>query len=121
MAIHVTENDGGKEMEVRITGKLEHADYEHFVPEFERLLKLHGKLRVLFIMVNFHGWELPALWDDIRFDLKHLADIERLALVGDKRWEKWMATFCKPFTTARIQFFDADEEAAARQWLKLDS
>jgi hypothetical protein len=26
-------------------------------------------------------------FEDIKFDLKHFADIERLALVGDRKWE----------------------------------
>jgi len=121
MAIQLTETNHGRILEVRITDKLAHADYEHFVPEFERLLKIHGKLRVLFIMTDFHGWELPALWDDIKFDIKHFSDIEKLALVGDTQWEKWMADFCRPFTSARIQYFRSDEESSARQWLQLES
>jgi hypothetical protein len=48
-------------------------DYEHFVPEFERLVRQHGKLRVLFDMTGFHGWEAGALGEDIRFDSKHFA------------------------------------------------
>jgi len=36
MAILLTETNGGRELEVRAAGKLMHADYEHFVPEFER-------------------------------------------------------------------------------------
>ena len=31
--------------EVQVSGKLVHEDYEHFVPEFERLVKQHGKIR----------------------------------------------------------------------------
>ena len=113
MAIQLTETNGGKMLEVSVTGKLAHADYEHFVPEFERLLKIHGKLRVLFNMLDFHGWELPALWDDIKFDIKHFSDIEKLALVGDTKWEKWMSAFCRPFTTAKIKFFKTDEESSS--------
>jgi hypothetical protein len=30
----------------------------------------------------------------------------RLALVGDRKWEANMATFCKPFTSARIRYLD---------------
>jgi hypothetical protein len=41
------------------------ADYEHFVPEFERLVRQHGKLRVLFDMTGFHGWDAGALWEDM--------------------------------------------------------
>ncbi len=117
MAIQLTETDGGKTLEVQVSGKLAHEDYQHFVPEFERLVKLHGKIRVLFEMTDFHGWQAGALWDDIKFDLKHFADIERLAMVGDQRWEKGMSVFCKPFTTAKIRYFDKAQAAEARTWL----
>ena len=61
MAIQLKEEDGGKLLAVHVSGKLEAADYEHFVPEFERLVGEHGKLRVLFSMAGFHGWEAGAL------------------------------------------------------------
>lgn len=89
------------------------AGYEHFVPEFERLVRQHGKLRVLFEMTGFHGWEIGALWEDIKFDIKHFADIERLATVGEKKWQRGMATFCKPFTKATIRYFDHANAADA--------
>lgn len=57
-------------------------------------------------MREFHGWSMGALWEDIKFDLHHFADIERLALIGDKKWEVGMAVFCKPFTTAKIRYFE---------------
>jgi hypothetical protein len=117
MPIQVNEEHGGKLLAVHVSGKLAKSDYEHFVPEFERLVSLIGKLRVLFDMTSFHGWEAGALWEDIKFNFKHFSDIERLAMVGDKKWEHGMATFCKPFTKAKIRYFDHDEAAAARQWL----
>lgn len=121
MAIKLNETVGGKVLEVKVSGKLVHADYEHFVPEFERLVKQHGKLRVLFNMVEFHGWEVAALWDDIKFDLKHFSHIERLAMIGGKTWEKWMAGFCKPFTTAEVRFFDPAQSDEAHTWLSTSS
>lgn len=121
MAIKLTERNEGKFLEVQVTGKLAHADYEHFVPEFERLVQKHGKIRVLFDMVDFHGWEAAALWEDIKFDLKHFKDIERLAMVGDKKWEKGMSAFCKPFTVAKIRYFDRAALPEAREWLEGNS
>jgi hypothetical protein len=41
---------------------------------------------------------LRAAWDDLEFGLKHYSDFERIAMVGDRKWEEWMANFCKPFT-----------------------
>ncbi len=117
MAVEVKETEGGKVLEVHATGKLSKEDYGHFVPVIERLIKQFGKIRVLFEMIDFHGWEAGALWEDIKFDVKHFRDIERLALVGDKKWEKGMAAFCKPFTTAKVQYFDVKDEAQAQQWI----
>jgi hypothetical protein len=57
-----------------------------------------GKGNVLVQFQNFPGWDQHALRDNIRFSTTHCAKITRLALVGDKRWETWMASFCKPFT-----------------------
>ena len=117
MTIRLEEENGGKLLVVHVSGKLAKADYEQFMPEFERLVRAHGKLRVLFDMTGFHGWEAGALWEDIKFDVKHFRDIERLAMVGESKWEHGMATFCKPFTTAKIRYFDHPAAAAARQWL----
>jgi len=117
MPIQLNEEDSGKMLAVHVSGKLVRADYEHFVPEFERLVREHGKLLVLFDMTSFHGWEATALWEDTKFAMKHFTDIERLAMVGEKKWQHGMATFCKPFTKATIRYFDHTDAAEARKWL----
>ena len=48
MAVTLNERNGGKMLEVQVSEKLTHDDYQHFVPAFERLVKEHGKVRVLF-------------------------------------------------------------------------
>ncbi|MGH8094924.1 MAG: STAS/SEC14 domain-containing protein [Chthoniobacterales bacterium] len=117
MAIELQEESGGKVLEVKVTGELTHGDYQSCVAAFERLLRQHGKLRVLYRLVNFRGWDAAALWDEIKFDVKHFSDIERMALVGDKAWEKWIATFSKPFARATVRYFDHEQIAAARAWV----
>ena len=118
MAIQLTEKNEGRILEVLVSGKLAREDYGHFVPAFERLVKQHGKISVLFEMTDFHGWHAGAIWDDLKFDLKHFSDIDRLAMVGDAKWEKGMSVFCKPFTTAKIRYFDLPQAAAARAWIE---
>ena len=103
-------------LEVKATGKLERADYEQFGPEVERLIRERGKLRILLELDGFHGWTAGALWEDVKFDAKHFNDIERLAIVGDSAWEKGMALFCKPFTTAAVRYFEDVDEA--RDWIE---
>jgi 2-polyprenyl-6-methoxyphenol hydroxylase-like FAD-dependent oxidoreductase len=83
MATRLTEKNGGRVLEVAVSGTLTHEDYRHFIPAFERLVMRHGKIRVLFEMTDFHGWEAAALWDDIKFDVKQAWSIGRVVLVGD--------------------------------------
>ena len=117
MPIQLKEEDDGKLLNVHVSGKLTGADYEHFVPEFERLVGEHGKLRVLFDMTDFHGWDVAALWADTKFAAKHFSDIARIAMVGETKWQHGMATFCKPFTRAKVQYFDHADAVEARSWL----
>jgi len=56
--------------------------------------------------------------EDTKFAINHFADIERLAIVGEKKWQQGMATFCKPFTKATIRYFDHPDAAEARRWLE---
>lgn len=118
MALIIHEEKNGNIIEVSASGKLTAEDYRTFAPQVEKDIQENGKVRILFRMQDFHGWQVGALWEDIKFDMKHFSDIERLALVGDKKWEKGMATFCKPFTTAKIRFFTPDEIDAAKEWLQ---
>lgn len=112
--------EDGKILVITLTGKLSKEDYEHFIPEVERLIKQHGKLRMLVEMHDFHGWTAGALWQDIKLDLKHFRDIDRLALVGEKAWEHGMGVFCKPFTTAAIRYFDRSKAHQAEAWIHAD-
>ena len=117
MSVEFHEEAAGKVLVVKLSGKLVKEDYARFVPEVERLIGEHGKLRMLVQMHDFHGWTMGALWEDVKFDWKHFGDIERLALVGESKWEAGMAVFCKPFTRATIRYFDASKATEANNWI----
>lgn len=117
MALTITEFADGKTVEVDLSGKLVKEDYETFVPSVERLVQERGKLRMLVKMHDFHGWTAGALWEDTKFALHHFSDIERLAVLGETKWQHGMAVFCKPFTTATIRYFDIADANAASAWL----
>lgn len=106
-----------KVLAFRITGQLHDADYKTFGPVIEAAVKEQGKLRILAHFHDFKGWDMQALWDDIKFSTQHCNDIEKIALVGEKTWEKWMAAVCKPFTMAKIRYFDITEYEAAKTWI----
>jgi len=117
MAIELTENADAKTLETKISGKLSRQDYEVLEPVVSAFIESQGKIKILFQMHDFHGWEIGAVWEDIKFATKHCADISKIAMVGEKSWEKWMSTICKPFTLSSIKYFDSGEVDAARTWL----
>ena len=101
----------------KMSDKLHDEDYKKFVPLVDAAVSKAGKVRLLAQFENFHGWDIHALWDDIKFSTTHCTKIKRIALVGEKSWEKWMAAVCKPFTMAKIRYFDAGQLDEARKWL----
>jgi hypothetical protein len=117
MSFDLTESMDGKLINVTVSGKLTKEAYQAFVPKTEEAIKKFGKVRVLFVMNDFHGWDAGALWEDMKFDIKHFAHIERLAIVGETKWEQGMAVFCRPFTTAKLKYFDHKDLDQAQKWI----
>jgi hypothetical protein len=114
---HVDELHHGRILEVDLHGKLNREDYERLGPDAEALIRKYGKIRILVTMHDFDGWDAGALWEDLKWDFKHFNHVERLAMVGDQDWQKWMAGFCKPFTTAKVRYFPFEQIDRAHEWL----
>jgi hypothetical protein len=111
------EENGGRIVTLTFMGKVDAADYELFVPQLEGLLKQEKPVRILVELREFQGWTAGALWEDTKFGARHFNDIDRLAVVGDRRWEQGLTAFIKPFISAEVRYFDSAEMDAARTWL----
>ena len=108
----------GKVLGFKMSDKLHDADYKLFVPLVDAAVAAHGKVRLLAWFHDFHGWDLHAMWDDIKFATNHCTKVERIALVGEKSWQEWMAKVCKPFTMASVKYFDAADVESAWKWVE---
>lgn len=103
----------------KLSEQLCDADYEKFVPTVDAAVHAVGKVNMLVqFEPGFRGWDTRALWDDIKFTTTHYSAFERIAVIGDRQWEHWMATLCKPFTEADVRYFDATESAEAWAWMR---
>ena len=110
--------ENSKALGFKMSGKLHDEDYKLFVPRVDAAIAEEGKVRMLAWFDDFHGWDMHALWDDIKFATTHCTKIERIALVGDSKWEEWMAKVCKPFTMATVKYFDVSDIESAWKWLE---
>lgn len=120
MPVSLNHHADDRYLEVVLKGKLNERDYKQLGPQIEDLIRTHGKLRLLVELRDFEGWTFGGLWEDIKFDSRHFSDVDRLAIVGQKRWHEAMTAFCKPFTTASIRYFEVFEIDDARRWVTLE-
>jgi hypothetical protein len=103
---------------VEVTGKLTQEDYDKLIPSWKATIARHGKMRLLFVMKDFHGWEPGAAWDDLQFDLKHGAQVERVAMVGEEKWQKWISKLGALFAETNVRYFDESNLANAERWVR---
>jgi hypothetical protein len=102
----------------RMTGKLTNADYKALAPEFEDGIKRYGKIRLLWLLEDFHGWEPKAAWDDYEYWRKYGKEIERVAIVGNKRWEEWMTKLAQLFMKGGVKYFGESQLDDAWAWVR---
>jgi hypothetical protein len=98
--------------------KLDKGDYDEFVPMIESQIERESPIRMLVELHDFQGWTAGALWEDTKFAARHFNDIERLAVVGDARWETGVTVFVKPFTSADVRYYTMDALEKAREWVR---
>ena len=115
--INLEEKEGLKIVSLKFNDVLDREDYELFVPQLERLFEYNDKVRFLVELEDFKGLTLGALWEETKFSFKHFNDIDRIAVVGEKRLEKTITGFTKPFTRAEVRFFHTALKDDAKKWL----
>ena len=119
-AIHATKLDQseGKVLGVRLQGRVTADDYAEIIPQMEQIIDQYGALRLLVELKGIQGMTPGAIWEDLKFDARHFRDCERMAIVGDKDWEKWLATLSKPFVSGEVRFFEFHDLREAWAWRK---
>ncbi len=118
MSLELHYDAGRNVLGVHASGTLTKHDYDAFVPAVERLIKQNGKMSVLFDMHDFHGWDAAAMWEDARFGFKHAGDIEKIALVGERKWQELMSSFCEFLTRGEVRYFERSQIEEAWSWLR---
>lgn len=103
---------------VHVIGTLEKQDYGVFGMRLDEMVRQHGKLRLSIELVDFQGWSPGTVWEDVKLAFKHYEDIERIAVIGESRWEKGMTVLAKPFTAADVRYFDVQERDVAEGWIR---
>lgn len=111
-------DEAGTVLTARVSGKLTQAELVKLQKSAAETIRRQGKVRILVIAENFQGWEKGGNWDDDSFQSEHDPHIEKMAIVGDSKWEDLALIFvAKGLRSFPIEFFPPADLARARAWL----
>lgn len=113
---HILPETQGDFVAIGFTEKLTKLDVDLIAPLLESQIEEYYKISLFVEMKDFHGWARGGLWADTKFDIKHHGDFTRIAIVGDQKWEEWMTVLSKPFTSAKIRYYEAIQRDVAMNW-----
>jgi hypothetical protein len=103
----------------KVVGKVTAEDYETLVPEVEALVEQYDDDVCMLIDLGvFDGEEIKAWLPDMKFGIKYHNKIDRMAIVGDKKWQEWMTHLCKPFFADDAKFFHSADIDDAWAWVR---
>lgn len=109
--------DKGRALHIKASGRLTHKDYVELTPEIDRQITESGPIRMLLDAEEFEGWDLRAAWDDMVLGIRHWGDFERIAIVGDKKWEERAAWVLDHVWPGEIRFYPVEKVEAAWAWV----
>ena len=102
----------------KVVGKVTVEDYQKLDPEVHALVDQYDGVCLLLDLQEFAGEEVKAWLPDLKFGHHFHDKIARMAIVGDKRWEKWMTALVDPFYAKEAKFFHPEAVDKAWAWLR---
>jgi hypothetical protein len=104
----------------KAVGKVTPEDYQKLGPEVQALVDQYDYVYLLLDLQEFAGEEVKAWLPDLKFGHRFHDKIAKMAIVGDKRWEKWLTALADPFYAKEANFFHPEEMDEAWAWLRGD-
>jgi hypothetical protein len=117
MSVEIIDASKGVLM-IKISGKLRQSELAVAQKNAAEMLKKRGGSRLLVLAENFEGWEKGDDWGDLSGQQQLDAQLNRMAIVAEKRWEDLALLFMgKGIRHVDIEYFAPAELPQARGWL----
>ncbi len=102
---------------LRVSGELKKTELDAAESKFVEIAAA-GTIKLLVLLENFTGWERGEAWGDTDFFFKHRDDFEKIAVVGNPRWEAQVLAFTGAgLRKGPVKFFPETAKSEARAWL----
>ena len=109
----------GKLLPLKVREMFKKADYDRIIEIAKEAIEREGKVSGLIILEAFEGWERREDWGDVSFMMGQGRHIEKMAIVGDEKWQDDALAFtAKGFRATAIEFFTPPRRQEALTWLR---
>ena len=117
--IRIQEQPNDNVLTLKVTDILTEKDLDELVPKLKNHVESSDHPHLFMIMEDFDGYEsATAFWKDLKLDSEYIGYFYRIALVGDKKWQKWGTQIVNPLTKEELRFFPMKEKEEANSWIK---
>lgn len=104
---------------IRATGDVVDDDYDDvLVPAIEAALSGHDKIRLLYVLgPEFTGYEVDAMWEDVKLGAKTFTAYDRLAIVTDTNWVRRSVQAFGWMMPGEVKVFHVEALDHATAWI----
>ncbi len=103
---------------LKVSGTLTQSELAGLQTAAAEIIGKGGRWRVLVLTENFAGWERGGTWDDFSIQSEYDAGIDKMAIVGERKWQDLALLFtAKGLRAFPIEYFEPEQLEAARAWL----
>jgi hypothetical protein len=108
----------GNVLGFKMIGTIDQDDYKVLMPAMEAAVEESGSVSLLCDLTEFK-WEKVTAWDDdMRFGREFRDKMEKMAIIGDRKWEEWLVKLAEPFYAKDAKYFDSDAVDEAWEWVR---
>ena len=98
-------------------GKLTDEDFYNLTIRIERVLENHSSFSLYVNLEFFEGWEWHAAWDKNVYGKKFWGQIEKIAFVGNQKWEQMINKIAQNLKNGDKRYFSIAHQSMAIEWI----
>lgn len=117
--IRILPFDEDRVLALHIDGKMSSEDFEQVLSAVDDKLARHDTLRIYAEMHALTGVSPEALFEDLKFAVKHWQRFDREAIVTDQTWlQKLTSAAGRLMPGIEVRAFGFNEREAATDWIR---
>ena len=109
--ISTMERSSGNLLGYSVSGDITKADFGTLTPVVASVVAEHGSVCLLLDVTDLHVEKVSAMSSQVDFAQQFQGKIDKMAVVGDQKWEKAAAALCDKFGASDSKFFETDSDA----------